>query len=144
MKCNHRVWDRIFGADDKEAHGLIPLIWPRYFHSKCNRTGWSFPYPVITLLRDRNIWFKAKPKKNICQLQKRELRKAPTQTEPPMQLTTRSFCDATAHSEARLKAKTKKLSIIWSGHVRAERVRGHMRNTRGAKICPGDHMDIRA
>ena len=26
MKCNHRVWDRIFGANDKEAHGLIPLI----------------------------------------------------------------------------------------------------------------------
>ena len=26
MKCNHRVWERIFGADDKEAHGLIPLI----------------------------------------------------------------------------------------------------------------------
>ena len=26
MKCNHRVWDRIFGADDKEAHDLIPLI----------------------------------------------------------------------------------------------------------------------
>ena len=93
MKCNHRVWDRIFGADDKEAHGLIPLIWPRYFHSKCNRTGWSFSYPVITLLRDKIIWFKAKSKKNIWQLQKRELRKAPTQTEPPMQLTTRSFCD---------------------------------------------------